>query len=55
MDAIVFCHELWLVFMAVSDSGCRGSDLVFEDLNGGGVGCSDEGDFVREDLNTGDG
>lgn len=55
MGASIFGHGLWWVFMAVSDSGGRGTDLVFENFNCGEVGGSDEGDFVLEDLNGGDG
>jgi len=55
VGASIFGHGLWWVFMAVSDSGGRGTDLVFENFNCGEVGGSDEGDFVLEDLNGGDG
>lgn len=55
VGASIFGNGFWWVFMAVSDSGGRGTDLVFENFNCGEVGGSDEGDFVLEDLNGGDG
>lgn len=55
VGASIFGHGLWWVFMAVSDSGGRGTDMVFENFNCGEVGGSDEGEFVLEDLNGGDG